>query len=330
MENFMMLENNAIQVNSGVFAGIEAHLCYPSGELEGIRLSEKNMLVTYIGELVPAYTETTRRKNKYSVQFHKNGMVKAVSLDEQQEIETPIGEFPAELVTFYNTGELYRFFPLDGKISGFWSEEEEKALCIPFSFDLGFAQFVALLSGVVFYKSGAIKSIALFPAEVISVTTKSGVLYSRQGISLFESGELESLEPEEPTSIQTPIGKIIAYDTEAVGVNADKNSLMFDVAGRVKQIITAYSRIAVQTQDGSLKMFRPSKTVHPLDDDAVFVKGMKIGFDYESNTVTIVSDDSSGAFFIDKCGFHIEHIDSAQASCSPTDCAGCSLNCGTK
>lgn len=31
-------------------------------------------------------------------------------------------------LTFYENGELKRVFPLDGKISGFWSEEEEKRL----------------------------------------------------------------------------------------------------------------------------------------------------------------------------------------------------------
>ena len=87
MENFMILGNNTIQLHSGVFAGVQAYSRYPTGELEGIRLSEKNMLVTHVGELVPTYTETTRRKNKYSVEFHKNGMVKAVALDEQQEIQ---------------------------------------------------------------------------------------------------------------------------------------------------------------------------------------------------------------------------------------------------
>jgi hypothetical protein len=327
MENFMVLENKAIQLHSGVFAGVDVHSCYPSGELEGIRLSEKNMLVTHIGELVPAYTETTRRKNKYSVEFHRNGMVKAVALDEQQEIETPIGEFPAELVTFYDTGELHRFFPLDGKISGFWSEEEEKALSIPFTFDVGFSRFTALINGITLWKSGAIRSITLFPGEVIKVDTKQGTIQSRHGLSLFESGELESLEPDEPTPIHTPIGIITVYDTEAVGVNADENSLAFDEAARVKRLITTYNRIAVQTEDGRLKLFHPEVAVHPLEDDESFLKGMRISFDYQANTVTIKDGDESGTFSIDGCGFHIERMDNALASCSPADCASCSLGC---
>ncbi|MDR3209611.1 MAG: hypothetical protein LBT36_03175, partial [Oscillospiraceae bacterium] len=133
MENFNLLEGKLLQLPVGVFAGVEAVGRYPGGELEGVRLSERNMLVTHAGELIPYYTETARRKLKYSVEFYKSGAVKAVALEDRQELQTPIGEFPAELVTFFETGELKRFFPLDGKISGFWSEEEERALGIPFT-----------------------------------------------------------------------------------------------------------------------------------------------------------------------------------------------------
>ena len=325
MENFIILENKAIQLPSGIFAGVRNHSCYPSGELEGIRLSEKNMLVTHIGELVPVYTETTRRKNKFSVEFHKNGMVKAVALDEQQEIKTPIGEFPAELVTFYDTGELHRFFPLDGKISGFWSEEEEIKLTIPFSFDLGFAKFTSRLNGMAFYKSGTMRSITLYPDEIIDVGTPFGIAQARNGLSLYESGELESLEPNKPISVNTPIGIFAAYDPGAVGVNADANSLVFTSEGKIKSLITAYNRIAIQTEEGELKMFRPLETVHPLYDDATLVNGMKIMFDYEMNTAEITSGETTGLFAVDKCGFHIETTGSTPLSCSPAACASCSL-----
>jgi hypothetical protein len=67
-------------------------------------------------QLIPFYGEDSlRRKYKASVTFYGNRALKAVSLDAQQEVLTPIGEMPAELVTFYDTGELKRVFPLDGK-----------------------------------------------------------------------------------------------------------------------------------------------------------------------------------------------------------------------
>jgi len=233
MQNFNLLENNIIQLPSGVFAGVASYACYPSGELEGVKLSEKNMLVTHVGELVPCYEETNRRKNKYSVEFYKNGMVKAVALNEVQEIQTPIGEFPAELVTFYETGELKRFFPLDGQISGMWSEKDEKALAIPLSFDLPFTSFTAIISGVAFYQGGNIRSITLFPGETISIKTEFGDILTRNGFSLYESGKLESLEPAAPTLIKTPKGRVKAFDPDAVGVSADVNSLVFGEDGDV-------------------------------------------------------------------------------------------------
>ncbi|MDR0330259.1 MAG: hypothetical protein LBH93_00925 [Chitinispirillales bacterium] len=240
-----------IQLPSGVFAGVDSYACYPSGELEGVKLSEKNMLLTHVGELVPAYVETNRRKNKFSVEFYKNGMVKAIALNDVQEIQTPIGEFPAELVTFFETGELKRFFPQDGKIGGMWSEQEERALAIPLSFDLPFASFTAIISGVAFYQSGNIRSITLFPGETVNISTKHGEISTRNGFSLYESGNLESLEPAVPTLINVPAGAINAFDPDAVGVSGDVNSLVFDEAGEVKALNPA--------PYGSLQMCSPDE-----------------------------------------------------------------------
>jgi hypothetical protein len=327
MRNFNLLDENIIQLPSGVFAGVESYACYPDGELEGIRLSEKNMLVTHAGELVPAYTETHRRKVKYSVEFFKNGMIKAAALDEQQEIQTPIGEFPAELVTFFETGELRRFFPLDGKISGLWSEEEEKSLAIPFSFNLPFTKFTAIISGVSFYKSGNIQSITLFPGETITAQTKYGEIPVRNGFSLYESGELESLEPSKHTHIKTPIGVIAAFDPNAVGVNADSNSLTFDKSGRVTALITASNRIMVQTEGERTLMFAPREVVNPLDDETMITDGLALSFDYDAGTVTFKGSNEKSTFLIDKNGFTVIAYGGSAYMCSPADCASCSLGC---
>ena len=326
MRNFNLLDGNKIQLPSGVFAGVESYFCYPDGELEGIRLSEKNMLVTHTGELVPAYTETNRRKIKYSVEFYRNGMIKAVSLDEQQEIQTPIGEFPAELVTFFETGELKRFFPLDGKINSLWSEEEEKNLAIPFSFDLPFTEFTAIITGVCFYKEGNIRSVTLFPGETITVKTGYGEILTRRGVSLYESGELESLEPLHLTQIQTPAGLIDAFDSNAVGVNADSNSLVFDRQGRVTALVTVTSCITV-TEGGRFKMFSPKEAVNPLDDNTMITEGLKIRFDYNKNTVTFGEGAEKSSFPLDGNAFTVIPYKTSAFMCGPQDCANCALGC---
>ncbi|MDR1765374.1 MAG: hypothetical protein LBR77_04675 [Lachnospiraceae bacterium] len=169
MQNFNILDKHTIQLPTGVFAGVESFACYDDGRIQGVKLSERNMLLTHAGELVPAFTQTPRRKDKFSVEFYRDGMVKAVALEEMQEVITPIGEMPAELVTFFETGELRRVFPLDGKISGFWTEADERALNIPLSFELGFAAFRANISCLCFYQSGELESVTLYPGEEIEV-----------------------------------------------------------------------------------------------------------------------------------------------------------------
>jgi hypothetical protein len=327
LQNFNLLEDTAIQLPSGVFAGVESYSCYPSGELAGIRLSEKNMLVTHVGELVPAYTETHRRKVKYSAEFYRSGMVKAVALEEQQEILTPIGEFPAELVTFFETGELKRFFPLDGKISGLWSEEEEKALAIPLNFELPFTKFTAIIGGVGFYISGDIRSITLFPGEVIPVRTADGEIPVRGGFSLYESGELESLEPAEPWLIHTPIGGVTAFDPNAVGINADANSLVFDKKGRAMSLTTAHNRVAVQTEEGRLVYFAPREVINPLDDETTITQGLVIKFNYSDENVTFISGKEISTFSYANCGFTISAHSGSGRLCGSADCASCALGC---
>jgi hypothetical protein len=296
------------------------------------------MLVTHAGELVPAYTETHRRKNKYSVEFYKNGMVKAIALEEIQDIQTPIGEFPAERVTFFETGELKRFFPLDGKISGLWTEEEEKKLAIPLSFDLPFASFAAIIGGIAFYLSGNIRSVTLFPGETVQVSTGYGVIPARNGFSLYDgSGNLESLEPAGPAAVKTPIGTLTAFDPNAIGVNADVNSLIFDDSGRILSLITVNDRITARTEDGRTAEFIPREAVNPLDGETTITEGLRIAFDYGANTVTLNSAElpdgpAEAAFPLSGTAFEIAARPGSPfyGACSPSACASCAHGCGHK
>ena len=238
------------ETSFGVLGAVTSFSCYETGELKGVKLGDKNMVLTHAGELIPFYTETPRRKNKESLTFHKNGLIKAIALEEQQEIMTPIGEFPAELVTFYESGELSRFFPLDGQISGFWSEKDEKELNIPFSFEFEFGAFTASLVGISFYKSGDIKSITLFPGEIININSPAGNLNAKTGFSLYENGGIKNIEPATPSPVKTPIGVLTAFDTQAVGISADDCSLKFDEDGRIISLINISDTIFVQSENG--------------------------------------------------------------------------------
>jgi len=316
-----------IQLASGVMAGVESYSCYPGGELLGVKLSERNTLATCAGELVPAYTETHRRKNKYSVEFYQCGMIKKIALDEVQAVQTPLGRLPAELVMFFETGELKRVFPLDGKISGMWSEQEEKALATPLSFELPFAAFTAIIGGIAFFQSGAVRSVTLFPGETVPIATKYGEITAHNGFSLYESGKLQSLEPSAPAVIQTPIGALAAFDPNAIGVNADINSLVFDEDGEVISLITVLNRVAARTVDGRLLQFAPREVVNPLDDESMITEGLKVSFDYGADTVQFTEGEKETILSVSESAFTIAAHSASAFVCGKADCAGCSLGC---
>jgi hypothetical protein len=226
-----------------------------------------------------------------------------------------------ELVKFYPTGEVHRVFILDGQLSGFWTEEDERALNIPLTFDFQFSQFRAMINGLCFYKSGDIKSITLFPGEQISVTSPCGLVETKVGISLFESGKLKSVEPSGPCMVHTPIGTLSAYDPDQIGINADKNSLSFTKDGLLASMITCDHSVYVQTEDGVMKKYSPAIKPHPLYDDMLTVSGMKLSFDYDAKEVKINNE----KFNLKNCGFTIEPFQRPGMHCNPSDCANCSL-----
>jgi len=330
MRNFSLRENNAIQYAGGVLAGVESYACYSGGELLGVKLAARNTLATGAGELIPAYTENHRRKNKYSIEFYQSGALKKVSLDKAQKVRTPLGELPAELVTFFETGEVKRVFPLDGKISGMWSEREEKALATPLSLALPGAAFTAIIGGVAFYQSGAVRSVTLFPGETISIAAKDGEITARCGFSLYESGKLQSLEPSVPVVMQTPIGAITAFDPNAVGVNADVNSLVFGEDGAIVTLTTVHNRVAARTTDGRRLSFAPRETINPLDGESTITEGLKIAFDYHAGTVRLSEGGKETALPVSGGVFNITAHSAATFACGPAGCASCSLNCESR
>lgn len=324
MMNYIAIDESHIQMEFGILGDVSSYQTYPSGELESVKLAGKNMVVTHAGELVPAYTEEPRRKNKPSVEFHKNGIVKSVMLEEQTEIETPIETLPAEFVTFYPTGEMHKVFVSDGQISGFWSEENEKQFNIPLSFDLGFTSFRACTNGICFYKSGNIKSITLYPNETIVVGSPMGEIETGIGFSLYETGKLQSIEPMNPLPLYTPIGNFTAFDPGANGIYADSNSLVFDEQDRLIAFSTVEDRVLVQTEEEEFLILAPQEKPHPLYDDQKILSAMNIIFDYDSDEV-LIQNENTYTFPMQTTGFTIQKIPQATIGCTPADCASCLL-----
>ena len=213
---------------------------------------------TEVGELVGQHsTDDLRRKTLQPVQTYANGTVKSLPLEERTPIFTPLGIIEAEMVTFYESGRLKRVFPLNGKLSGYWSQEDEARLADPVTIDTPAGTINAKVISLCFFEDGSLRSLTLWPGETLSVETPVGRVEARVGISFSPTGRIRSLEPAEPTPVQTRIGMITAFDSDAVGINGDLNSLVFDNDGQIAALSTTLSMINARHHSGGEFVFAP-------------------------------------------------------------------------
>ncbi len=269
--------------------GITRFTTYDNGGLKECKLADYNLISTKYGDLVPQYGNPGVRKKQLKVlSFYKSGKLKSISLEQQTEISTPIGIFPVELVTFFEDGSINSLFPLNGQISGFWSEEEEGALAQEFDFTFPFGNFSAKINGLRFYREGKVRSLILWPGERITIDTPAGKMPVRIGFKLYEDGSIESVEPAEPVPVKTPIGSINAYDANAIGIDADKNSLGFDRNGKLTSLAT-FDIITAKKSDGETKITFPKLKPGLMEE----YEKVPIKLHFSGDTVTI--DDGSRA-----------------------------------
>ena len=250
--------------------GIARTETYDDGTMKELTLEAENEIKTVCGTLIPKYTdEQVRQKYISSVSFYEDGSIKRLALETQTMIETPIGSYPAECVIFYPNGALKHFFPLNGKLSGYWTIEDETAFSEELQFHLSVGAFKVRIIGVTFYESGALKSFTLWSGEEIVINTNVGLFPVQIGFALYESGEIKSLEPAYPIPIVTPLGNVTVYDEHAIGIESDDNSLKFDQLGNIIGFTSSYCSIAVFCEDGSKKVIAPSFAPSMTDDDAM-------------------------------------------------------------
>lgn len=297
---------------------------YPDGPLKSCILASENRIRTKYGELIPQYNDfsESERQKKYrpSLVFFKSGVLKSAALEYQQPIKTPIGEFPAELLTFYPSGALRRIFPNNGKIDGFWSEKQEGAFCQTFDFNLSSVSFTAKIIAINFYEAGAVKSITLWPGETIEVTVKDKTYTVRNGIAFYESGAVKSIEPATMTLVTTPIGKILAFDKDAVGIHGDANSLEFSEEGDILALITTHSGVKVE-----LPEHKEPVLLEPLQVDSIIEFGEKtilpLSIKFEQDQV-IFTDLKVRSFSKKEAAF-TPYLPKIPVGMSCTDCSTC-------
>lgn len=216
-------------------------------------------ITTKYGEFTPQHTANElRRKEILPVEYHGNGTIKSLPLESQEMVATPLGDIPAELVTFHENGTLSRVFPLNGKLSGYWSQEDEEALAKTVTLNTPAGTITTRVIGVSFYDDEALRSITLWPSETISVSTPAGFFETRIGIAFTPDGEVKSLEPAKPTPVKTMAGEITAFDPDAVGVNGDENSLVFGEDGEIVSVTTTLTMLKAIHPNGTTSIFKPA------------------------------------------------------------------------
>ncbi|MEQ8199473.1 MAG: hypothetical protein ABRQ27_15980 [Clostridiaceae bacterium] len=247
------------------FKGVTIVGSYDTGEPEDFKFSEKNILNIQGSDFIPLYyIDDHRRKDLPSVRLYKSGKIKSLSLQELSRVPTKYGEYEVEKIIFYENGGFKRLFPLDGKISGYWTEEDEKCLAKEYTFKFPFGDIEGKFISMHFYDTQELKSLTLWPKEIVEVNHGGKRIKSRIGISLYKSGKLRSCEPNASTLIKTPIGEIDAYDKNAIGVHGEDNSLKFYEDGSIKSLITSTNIIRIKDKEGE-------ETIHSPREERLFV-----------------------------------------------------------
>ncbi|HBF39950.1 MAG TPA: hypothetical protein DDW50_21925 [Firmicutes bacterium] len=307
-----------IDTKYGSLKGLSATEFYPDGTLKECILSQSNRIKTPYGDLIPQYqNDGVRRKYVKSLSFYQGGQLKSISLQKAALIQTSRGVFPAELVTFHPNGEVKRLFPLNGKISGFWSEGEEYKLAQEFEFHFPFGDFKRKIIGIQFYGNGAIKSMTFWPRDRVTVNSPIGLIEVRIGFSLYPGGQLKTLEPAKPTVAPTPIGEIDAFNISAVGIHGDTNSLGFTVEGKVESLVTSTDQITVIGNHQQF-VYQPGLKPSLFDDEKMDTVPLAIEFDGER---VCFGGLESAQYDVKDYNFAIRRIPLSQNGCS--GCSAC-------
>lgn len=306
--------------NLGTLNDVSRFYTYENGELDSLCLDSEHKLHTSVGTLVPRYKDFTgRRKTTKCLSFYPTGKIKSIDLQDQTSIPTPLGDIDAELVTFYENETIKRIFPLNGVMNGMWSESDEAELAHSISFHLLDADFNLKINNIFFYSNGNVKSVSFFPGETAFIPTPYGNVKTRIGLSLSEDGSLLTLEPAIPFEIKTPIGILHAFDSNAVGINADRNSLVFNTNHNITEIVTSTDIIKLTDRMGKLHYLTPVFVESMIHFDEKELLPLKIIF--SSTSVTFTTTDQFTINLDDIVKIELSTIPLVSNEC--TDCASC-------
>lgn len=224
----------------GPVSGVHVLTRWPGGAPQDCRMLEETSVHTPQGWLIPLYDpEDVRRSSGKSFSLYPNGMWRNFELQSQTSVNTPLGHMPAEWLAWHEDGSLKRILLRKGKLSGYWTEQDERKLATELCLSLHGQSVCAKIQGLRFYASGVPESVTFWPGENIRISTPLGPMPVRYGCAFYEKGSLRSCEPARPVHVPTPLGDLAAYDSTASAICGDINSLCFDKTGAVSGLVTA-------------------------------------------------------------------------------------------
>lgn len=285
-----MITEKEFHTKAGLLSGVIGEQLYQDGVLRSCMFNKENK-ISFRGEIyIPKYeNEDFRSRYRDAAAFYKSGELKFLYLNGQQEINTPVGKIKAEFVSFYKSGSFLRIFPVYGQIGGYWSEREEAELLPVYAIETGGQNIKAKFSCIAFYESGAVKSLTLWPGESIDIAAPAGKVKVRLGISFYENGALESIEPDHPAIIKDQNCTFYSYDNHPIGIHGDRNSLGFYENGSLKTLKTTITAVILSGENKEIRI-APEIKRSLTDIDKMEVYPIEIGLDKERIRIT----DSNG------------------------------------
>ena len=173
------------------------------------------------------------------------------------------------------------------------------------------------------------KSVTLYPGEMIFVRHKWVTGLVRYGIVFYENEDISSLEPAYPLLIETELGNFKAFDNNAVGITGDMGSLSFWDNGKVKTLKSCTTGVAIKTLEGTVRI-APHLVLSQLD-----ISEMSIGpvaYEFSHNQTEVTDSDGKRHCFQKNEILEMEtfEVKEMEAYIGCTSCSGCTSSCSSR